>query len=267
MRARVRTLWLAPVAAVVLFYVARILTPVDSELTANRIFNVAAFLVAAYGCLRTAASFQTGDYLRVAWQMQGTASLLLAASSVVRHLDPPDLILLVRAALTFMSNVTSTIAAVIFARTASVAGLQLPWSRTARWVLASAMALVAVGLVGPTLVIVGPLAINGDLGSWISMISSVGDLAFLMLIAPIFMTALALRGGLLIWPWTFLTVSVSCWLLYDAQEIVAYLLPDLGPAEMTLWTTPLRILACGYLYAAAVAQRWLTSGAIDRSGT
>jgi hypothetical protein len=263
---RLRYLLLIPLAAVLLFFAARLALPVSAEGAINRGFNVAAFLVAAAGCLAAAQSFQPGDYLRTAWHTQAASSLLLATSSVLRGLEPAETMLMARTPLVFMANLLTIFGAVIFARTHRVAGLELPWSRDARRAFIGGMVIAAFLATGPSIVVRIPEALGGDHTSWMQIFSSLGDFIFLVLIAPIFMTALALRGGLLTWPWAFLTASTAAWLVYDAQDSVAYLFPHLETLDRTIVTVPLRVLACTCLFAAAMAQRRITIGAIDRSG-
>lgn len=266
MTARLRRTLLLPALALLLFFVARIVAPVDWEGAVNRAFSVFAFLGAAVGCFAAGRAFLPGDYLRVAWHLQAAASILLAISRLLSGLEPLDTTNLARAPLVFMANMMTVLSAVIFARAHRVAGLALPWSRRARIAFGLGVALLAFAAAGPSIAVQAPRALAGEMLSWMQIFSSIGDFVFLVLIAPIFMTAVALRGGLLTWPWAFLTASTVTWLVYDAQDTLIYLVPRLEELDLTLVTVPLRILACALLYAAAMAQRRLSSGAIDRSG-
>lgn len=266
MRINLKRLLAVPLFAVLAFFVLRLVLPVSAEGAVNRSFNVAAFLLAALGSLAAARSFQTSDYLRIAWHTQAAGSLLLAVSSVLRGLEPADTMLLARTPLVFMANVMTVIGAVIFARAHRVAGLELPWTRQARVTFFAAITAVALLAAGPSIGVLVKPALRGDMTSWMQIFSAIGDFVFLVLIAPIFMTAVALRGGLLTWPWVFLTASTAAWLLYDAQDSVLYFFPQLEALDRTIMTVPLRVLACTLLFAASVAQRKLTSGSIDRSG-
>jgi hypothetical protein len=155
---------------------------------------------------------------------------------------------------------------VLFARAHRVAGLELPWSRRARVLFMVTVALLAIAAAGPPLALqLGP-ALRGDLAAASGAISSLGDLVTLALIAPLFMTAVALRGGLLVWPWAFYTAATIAWLLYDAQDTVIWLVPSLGEEPLSMVTVPLRILACTLTFAAGLAQRRLSTGGerVDR---
>jgi hypothetical protein len=255
-----------PAVALIVFFVARMVAPIGAEAAVNRVFNVAAFAVAAAGCFVAARAFTRGDYLRVAWQLQAVASVLLAVSSVLRDLEPAATMLLARAPLVFMANTAAVLSAVIFARAHRIAGLELPWSRPARLAFIAGVAALAMLAAGPSVAVLVPRARAADLVAWMQIFSAVGDLLFLVLVAPIFMTAVALRGGLLTWPWALLTASTVTWLLYDAQDSIVYLYPRFESLDRTIVTVPLRVLACALLLAAALTQRRVTTGAVDRSG-
>lgn len=266
MTSKLRKFVILPPLAVLAFFVLRLLLPPEAEGAVNRSFNVAVFIIAATGCFAAGSSFQRGDYLRIGWNMQAAGSLLLAISSLLRGLQPEETILLARTPLVFMANAMTVIGAVIFARAHRVAGLELPWTPSARRSFFAVVTLLALLAVAPSIAVLVPKALGGDMLSWMQIFSGVGDFVFALLIAPIFMTALALRGGVLIWPWGLLTASAVSWLIYDAQDSVVYFFPQLEEIDLTLVTVPLRVLACLYLFAAALAQRRLTSGAVDRSG-
>src|SRR5262249_59047068 len=70
----------------------------------------------------------------------------------------------------------------------------------------------------------GPL-LQGDLSRAAGVFSALGDMVSLWLIAPLLLTALALRGGLFGWPFALLTTSYVAWLGYDAIGVLG---ADLG---------------------------------------
>lgn len=74
--------------------------------------------------------------------------------------------------------------------------------------------------------------------------SDLGDTISVALLAPVLQTALALGGGLLRWPWSFLAASGMSWLLYDATASESHLASEI-----------FRALACMFLFSVAVAQR------------
>jgi hypothetical protein len=105
--------------------------------------------------------------------------------------------------------------------------------------------------------------IHGKLSGAVAMFSSLGDMVALVLIAPILLTALALRGGQVAWVWTFWTLALLSWLLFDAQDTVSFFLygPDTSnPDWLLAGVEPFRMLACGFSWAAGTTQRWISSG-------
>lgn len=114
-------------------------------------------------------------------------------------------------------------------------------------------------LVGPTFysAIAGLMHGNGS-GELIGLFSAVGDTITLALTAPILMTALALRGGLVAWPWIFFTASMLAWLGYDVQGGLGFIYDKLH-LEMPEWLSNgigmFKIAACTLSFAAGLAQR------------
>jgi hypothetical protein len=84
--------------------------------------------------------------------------------------------------------------------------------------------------------------------------SALGDMVSLWLIAPLLLTALALRGGLFGWPFALLTASYVAWLGYDALGVVGAEL-GLGPAGARTASELFRALGCLYGLSAGLAQR------------
>jgi hypothetical protein len=79
--------------------------------------------------------------------------------------------------------------------------------------------------------------------------SSLGDIAAITLIGPVLVTAIAMRGGLLVWPWTILTTSCVAWLCFDAVQLVPVSQQPVCDLATVLFAT----LTTG---AAGVAHRW-----------
>ena len=141
----------------------------------------------------------------------------------------------------------------MLASTWKVAGIQLPGSGKAKAVVLGAALILALAFAGPSIVINIPLLMDGNTTSLIWIFSGLGDVIMLFMIAPILLTALALRGGLLGWPWGLLTASVLTWLVFDA---VVALLPALHADNYTVMVAmeTLRAVACLYVFSSGVAQ-------------
>jgi hypothetical protein len=85
--------------------------------------------------------------------------------------------------------------------------------------------------------------------------SNLGDIVSFSAIAPILLTAIAMRGGALAWPWALVTLSNVGWLLYDLSWSFE--------RQWALSEHTLRIIAefwrgqgCIMAFAAGLAQRW-----------
>jgi hypothetical protein len=147
----------------------------------------------------------------------------------------------------------------LFARAYHVAGVELPGS-PARKAAVVIVAIVVAATIAfwPLIEAVRQLGV-GDLGGLIGVFSAAGDVVTFALIAPIFMTALALRGGVLVWPWSLLAASNLAWLLYDAQSVLALLLARASGHTVESWGELWRAIACALTLAAGLAQRKLSA--------
>jgi hypothetical protein len=216
-------------------------------------------LIAVFGSFAAALSFDAGDHLRRAWWLSGACIGFLLVRDALVVLDGAQQLPLrdvVVALLVSASNVSGVISAWLMARTFHVAGLATEES-TSKWRMLTAMAFVAVLLVTlPSLRTSVQGIQRGDASSVVWLISGVGDLLALALIAPILLTAIAMRGGVLIWPWALLTAGMASWLLYDLAGTLGDLtLLNLSPTMDRAVQEFFRGLACVYTAAAGFAQR------------
>jgi len=248
-----RLLWVIP-AALAVAVAAWLLSPALGQTLVFHVEKALVGVLVAAGCARTAAGFAPGDYLRRAWILLGAVYAMLAAVQIL----PVDRIGLVAVVLISLAlNGLGVAALVHFALAHRVAGLVIGSRRRN---LAVFLGVLAVALVidgWPVFDTVRRLE-HGDMTAAMYVISSVGDLAALLLIAPIFLTALALRGGLLIWPWALLGASTLCWLVVDAEALLAKLLPGVAEGSLAFWSNGWEMLACFLALGAAEAQRRLT---------
>jgi hypothetical protein len=202
------------------------------------------------GCLAAATSFDASDYLRRAWQLAATsfafllARDLLVQSGIAARSGSPDLLI---GLLVLCSNIAGVASAWLMARTFKVAGLAT--AETApRWRSLTLLAFVVALLICAQSLLVSVQGLsNGELRHLVSLFSGLGDVLSLTFIAPIMLTAIAMRGGALIWPWALLTAAMLAWLFYDAAGALF--------ASSRLVEEAFRALACLYTGAAALAQR------------
>jgi hypothetical protein len=213
------------------------------------------------GTLLAARQLQRGDYLRNAWLLfafsyslyfVGDLTLTTGAFS-----DRPWTHL-ANGVLTIVGNVTAAMATFMLARASRIAGLEPPWSAPVRiivQVVAIGLALIVTG--GATITYARQVAL-GDMEAIRMLASCFGDIFCFSLLAPMFLTALSLRGGVLVWIWTLLTLSGLAWLGVDGA---ATFLPAMGVSPESSQATfeTLRCVANGYLGTAGLYQGWILS--------
>jgi hypothetical protein len=215
--------------------------------------------MALAGALGAALALEHGDYLRRAWLfVAGCMALLLLRDLTLapfvsgalgaRGLD------LVRGVLVVGANLSQVIGTWMLARAGERAGLGVPASRGAQWGVLFLAVLLAAAFAGPGVVLNTGRVLNGDLGALTGAASALGDMVSLCLIAPLLLTALALRGGLIGWTWTLLTASYVAWLLYDALLVLSPSL-GLGPHAARTGSEVFRALGCTFGLTAGLAQR------------
>jgi hypothetical protein len=216
--------------------------------------------VAFFGCVTAALRYRRTDYLFWAWTLLslnygllGSNDLLFGRRLHLANLDP-DAAATVRTVVVVVANLVAAVSAIMMARTWRVAGLGLP---SALW----QKLVVILGIcVAATVVILATLpAFKGMVGGSFRSIGGVaanlGDLVCFSVIAPLFLQAMALRGGTLAWPWAFITTSDIAWMLFDATSLF-------GPRDKTRVLAELfRCAACACALAAGLAQRWATRSA------
>ncbi len=224
----------APLAVGVLVYFGQMsLDTVDGRLTYTMVVGTLAKSMAVVGAWVAASAFDRGDYLRRAWLLivanysfitvnfllAGTAKPLLLGLGAVHlpGLEPSSLAAsYVRSIGVIIGNGLGVLATLMLARAWSVAGLE-PASGAVRLVVAVSAVVLAGLIVGrASYGDVVDLMHERSMGAAISVASDFGDFISFSLIAPMLLTALALRGGVLVWPWALYTSSQLAWMLFDA---------------------------------------------------
>jgi hypothetical protein len=250
-----------PVGFAVVFAVAALLAGGDGLGSVLATENEVGKVLALVGCFAAALAFEEGDYLRRAWFYSGLCYLLLLLGDVAgipllaTRLSTHE-VDLVEGSFAVLGNATSVVGTWMLARAWTVAGLDDDddASRTRGRLLFAAAAAVSLAITGwPLVHDVGALA-AGDLGASVNIASDLGDTICLALVAPVMHTALAMRGGMLRWPWGLLTFSGIAWIAYDAASGAV----ELFHVEQARWlivTEALRGLACAFFFSAGMAQR------------
>jgi hypothetical protein len=256
-----RLLWVIP-AALAVAVAAWLLSAALGQTTVFKVEKGLVGVLVAAACWRTAAGFERGDYLRRAWILLGAVYAMLAA---VQVLPVSRIGIAAVVVISLVLNGLGVAALVHFALAHRVAGLVIG-SRGRN--LAVFVGVLAVALVidgWPMLDTLQRLR-SGDFRAAMYLVSSAGDLAALLLIAPIFLTALALRGGLLLWPWALLAASTVSWLVVDAEALIAKLFPGVAESSLDYWSNGWQMLACFLALGAAEAQRRLSAASGSASG-
>lgn len=210
------------------------------------------------GAWAAAASFDRGDYLRRAWFLIGACMALLLlrdvtlVPGVAAALGAANLP--VRSGLVVAANVSQVVGTWLLARAWQRASLALPGSRASQWSVRLAAIVLAVAFAGPGIVTNLARTAAGDAAALVGAASALGDMISLCLIAPLFLTALALRGGLFGWPFWLLATSYVAWLLYDAALVLGPAL-GLGAAAALSASEAFRGLGSTLGAAAGFAQR------------
>ncbi len=217
----------------------------------------AAETAATLGCLIAATSFEWRDHLARAWAVQGLMYTLLVvrcAGLALGFLTGSSDAVLADGILTSIANIGGIFSTWMLARTGHMAGIDFvisPVLRRTAWALAL---VVAVTASGPGLLTAASNLAGGKSAALVSVASRTGDIFSFVLIAPLLLTTLALRQGLLVWPWALLTASALCWLGADFANAAFLHLPNdqVGPLFDIF-----RFPACLFVMTAGIAQRWV----------
>ena len=223
-------------------------------------FEVALLEAFAFtGTLLAALQLERGDYLRNAWFLFAFSYALYFVGDLTlttgAFSDRPWTHL-ANGVLTIVGNIAAATSTWMLARASRTAGLEPPWSTPVRvivQVVAIGLALLVTG--GATATYARQVA-AGDMEAVRMLASCFGDIFCFSLLAPMFLTALSLRGGVLVWIWTLLTLSGLSWLGVDGA---ATFLPAMGVSEGDSQATfeTLRCVANAYLGTAGLYQRWI----------
>jgi hypothetical protein len=249
---RYRTLlvlpWVLGAIAAVLFLVV-----VPHNLDVGRAWNGLVKGAAAVGAFMAFASYRRGDYMRVAWASLALSFVAISLRDFLAMLGLLGTSFIALNVPQIVSNAFGILAFAYFAFSFRVAGLECPTPRWTRILIYVVCAAIGVTMAGTALARHIAALGRTDIGVIGAIASDLGDLAGLILIAPMLLTAVALRGGLLGRPWIMLTTAQVCWLVYD---LLAF-------ADAIALREVARTLACAYSLTAGLAQRLVSEDAGD----
>lgn len=225
----------------------------DTGATYHRVVLIGAALATAISAFVTTKHFAREDRLFACWLLVGAGYSLAAIRYVLRVITlvtgaafNPTLLNV----MLILQNVAIAVALFLFVRAWRATGLAAPGSRGAQ--LLSILGGVAIAvLVGGYPLIRGIATANVDL---VLFVSTLGDMVGIALIVPLAMSALAMRGGLLMHTWIYLAASEVAWLLYDIWYAVRPSLTLTLPVGRGI-EEGVRVIAVLFAFAATVAQR------------
>ena len=168
--------------------------------------------------------------------------------------DSVDWTALANGILTVVANASTVVGMWMLAHAFRAAGIELPGSRASRVAVQLFALALALGAAGPPAFIELRALLHGQVSHLANLASCIGDIVAFSLIAPMLMTAVALRGGLLSWPFALLTASLVSWLCFDATFTLAPL-TGRSDADVKLMLEFFRALACTFGGGAGYAQR------------
>jgi hypothetical protein len=191
-----------------------------------------------------------GDYAGRAWTLFCIAYTLLAASEVVRRFLP-ERFSNARETLVLIANLAIIGAYWLFARSMHAAGLDYDGSQTKRIAVIVLAVLLAALLCSSS--VMGELteirAGNARPGSLVSVLA---DMITFVLVAPLLLTAFALRGGRLFWMFALLTAGTFGWMVNQGSA---------GVFRTLGWESAVHTgrmvgfaIACCFIAAAALTQ-------------
>ena len=212
-----------------------------------------AYALGACGALAGVLAFRRGDRMRLAWLGVGSGAFLglvkiciwTAPLHQTVRAAPGSTLLSILVVLTVMINVGSVWGLAIFVQSWRGTGLAPPWYGRA------ALAAFTIGAIiaGPSLV----SDVRDSLGGRLllgAIVSDAADIISITLMGPLVATAVWMRGGLLVWPYSLLAADITSWLLYDTGWRFA---PQYGNLTDTFFAS----LAVLFLGAAGLAHRWV----------
>ncbi len=193
----------------------------------------------AFGALSAAFRYGRKDYLWKAWFLFACGPLLYLMYDLGPWLAsmglPRTAVEWGQGLIVVCGNGLQVVAIVMFSRAWKLAGLDVPLSSKTQIVIRLIMLVVAVAAAGPGVVLAGMAWFSGDASAVLGLSSSLGDMFSLALMAPLFMTAFSLRGGVMSWPWIFMTGSLLGWLVGDiALTWLPYMGADARDIEIVI---------------------------------
>lgn len=225
----------------------------DAGATYHRVVLIGAAFATALSAYMTMAKFAREDRLHACWLLIGAGYSLAGVRYILRVITLVTGTTFNQTMLDVMlilQNVAIAAALWLFVRAWRATGLVAPGSRATQVLSIAAGVAIAI-VVGGYPLARGIANANADL---VLLVSTLGDMVGLALIVPLMMSALAMRGGLLMHTWVFLAASEVAWLCYDLWYAFRPGLPLTLPVGRGI-EEAVRVVAVLFAFAATVAQR------------
>jgi hypothetical protein len=221
-------------------------------------------VVGLFGCLIGALSFRRSDHLFRGWLLiAGMYALLVTRDAVIHRSLLIDFgtstARWIEAAVVVLANLMSVLGAWTMGRAWYVGGIALPGTRTTRSIVRAAAVAMAIAITMPAFWHYAPHLLDGVPTPVVGVSNALADALSLSMLAPVLLTALALRGGAIAWPWALLTCSMFGWLCYDVTFSLSANLSTGGEALRALGEA-FRALAAVAAGMAGIAQ-WMVATA------
>jgi hypothetical protein len=250
-----RTLVAFPLVASALAALTLALVPHEAVPATLRALTEGGKVLALVGLASGALVFRPGDYLRRGWGLSAACYALLLLRDVLSLAPPASAIDSVRALLITMANACVVVGTWTLARAWGVAGLEPPGTEGGRRVAIAAAVLASLVFAGSSIVDDARITLTRDPWHAWTIASDLGDLLALPLLAPVAMTALAVKEGTLKWPWGLLAASLAAWLLYDGVLTLPSILGVVDRGAFRVVADVVRVFAAAAACAAGLAQR------------
>jgi len=231
--------------------------PASAHPVLLRVLVEVAKVLALIGLGAAALVFAPGDYLRRGYGLHALCYALLLSRDLWFYATigaPAGVVEVGRGVFIALANVAVVAGTWTLARAWGMAGIELPGSSTLRRVALVLAVGASLLFAGPAVLVDARLSVGHPDHLW-AVISDLGDLLALPVLAPVALTAIAVRSGTLRWPWALLTGSLLSWLLYDAVLSLPDLLHVADSSPFRLVGEQFRLFAATSAFAAGLAQK------------
>ena len=195
------------------------------------------------------------EYVGRAWTLFFIAYFVLTIGEVLRRFTTDTAI--AAEVCVVVANVAIVAAYFMTARSFRAAGLDFGGSRW-RTVLATMLSLVVALAICQNSIMSSYEAVRGGALSWGALVSPLADVITFALVAPLLLTAFALRGGQQFWMFALLTTGTVGWMLNQGMDLLLRLFGDVSASTLRTGRMTGFAIACIFIAAAALTQ-WLAA--------